>query len=119
VQEWDGETPAHLRQWWASDCAWCLHSPAWWRRHWERSGIVDVETSDAMADGWKAWAYWHRLNWPDTVLEIGAVEEDAGRFLGYNRMVARRRADARLEPFIWPDATRSMPFSYEKVALLR
>lgn len=119
VQEWQGEPPEHLRQWWMSDCAWCLHSAQWWRRHWQRTGIVDVETADVLDDGWKFWAYWHRLNWPDNVLEIAAIERDAGRYLGYNRMVARRRDGARLEPFIWPDTMRSMPFSYEKTPLLR
>jgi hypothetical protein len=119
VQEWEGEPPGHLRQWWTSDCAWCLHSHPWWRRHWERTGLVDVETADTLDDGWKFWAYWHRRNWPDNVLGIGALGEDAGQFLGYNRMVARRREGARLEPFIWPDAMRSMPFAYEKTPLLR
>ena len=35
---------------------WAFHSAAWWRRHWERTGIVDVEVADTMPDGWQALA---------------------------------------------------------------
>jgi len=36
--------PEHLQAWW--EPALCsLHAPAWWRRHWERTGIVRVERS--------------------------------------------------------------------------
>ena len=40
MREFDGVVPEHLRAWWTQDM-WCLHSAAWWRRHWERTGIVD------------------------------------------------------------------------------
>jgi cyclopropane fatty-acyl-phospholipid synthase-like methyltransferase len=33
MQEIEGPVPEHLRQWWTNDL-WCLHSVAWWRRHW-------------------------------------------------------------------------------------
>lgn len=36
VQEFDGPIPEHLREWWTQDL-WCLHSAAWWRRHWDRN----------------------------------------------------------------------------------
>src|SRR5262245_7041242 len=50
MQEIDGEMPKHLQDWWTHDL-WCLHSAAWWRRHWERTGIVDIEVADAMPGG--------------------------------------------------------------------
>ena len=37
--------PSHLQHSWYSDC-WSFHDPDWWRRHWERSGLVDVELAD-------------------------------------------------------------------------
>jgi cyclopropane fatty-acyl-phospholipid synthase-like methyltransferase len=40
LHEIEGPVPAHLRDWWTPD-AWCLHSAAWWRRHWEKTGILD------------------------------------------------------------------------------
>src|SRR6187455_2913720 len=38
MQEVDGAVPEHLRAWWAQDQLWGLHSAAWWRRHWGRTG---------------------------------------------------------------------------------
>jgi ubiquinone/menaquinone biosynthesis C-methylase UbiE len=41
VREIEGPLPEHLREWWTQDC-WFFHSDSWWRRHWERTGIVDI-----------------------------------------------------------------------------
>ena len=95
-REIEGPVPEHLREWWTQDL-WCLHSAAWWRRHWERTGIVDIELSENMPDGGRLWLDWHRANWPDNTLEIQALEADAGRYIGYARQVARRRSDVVLE----------------------
>ena len=38
MREVDDPIPAHLQDWWALDQPWCLHSAAWWRRHWGRTG---------------------------------------------------------------------------------
>src|SRR6266702_2267539 len=37
MREIDGPVPAHLAEWWAQDQPYCLHSAAWWRRHWGRT----------------------------------------------------------------------------------
>ncbi len=50
VQEFDEPVPEHLQHFWSQDC-WCLHSAEWWRRHWGRTGIVDVEVADTMPEG--------------------------------------------------------------------
>jgi cyclopropane fatty-acyl-phospholipid synthase-like methyltransferase len=105
--------PEHLRAWWTPDCA-CLHSAAWWRRHWERTGLVTVETADALADGWTYWRDWLKLIAPENTTEIAAVEADAGRYFGYARCVARRRPDAPVQE---PVAT--VPTEYVKKPLLR
>ena len=113
VQEIDGAVPEHLRAWWTPD-VWALHSAAWWRRHWERSGLVDIETADTLRDGWRRWQDWLRLVAPENTTEIDARETDAGRYLGYVRVIARRRADAHVdEPVV------SVPAHYEKKPLLR
>ncbi len=47
--------PVHLlREWWTADMA-CLHSAAWWARHWGRTGILDIEVTDTLPDGWRLW----------------------------------------------------------------
>jgi SAM-dependent methyltransferase len=115
MHEIDGPVPDHLRAWWTPEPAlWCLHSAAWWRRHWGRTGFVDVTVADELPDGWRYWLDWHRTVCPDNAVEIAAVEADAGRTLGYVRAVARRRADVRIDPPV-----TSVPTQYVKRPLLR
>jgi SAM-dependent methyltransferase len=114
MREVDGEIPTHLREWWAQDLPWCLHSAAWWQRHWGRTGILDIEVADTLADGWRFWLSWLRLVAPDNAVEIRALEADSGTHLGYVRVVGRRRAEAQLfEPVV------SVPTQYVKKPLLR
>jgi SAM-dependent methyltransferase len=105
--------PEPLKLWWDPTLA-ALHSAEWWRRHWQRSGIVDVAMTDTMPDGWKVWLDWQRAVCPDNRVEIEALEADRGATLGYVRAVAHRRPDAKLdEPIL------SVPVTYTKVPLLR
>jgi cyclopropane fatty-acyl-phospholipid synthase-like methyltransferase len=118
VEEVPSPLPEHLRKNWTQDC-WALHSLAWWRHLWERTGLVDITAADSMADGWKLWAHWQRAAWPDNLAEIEMVEADAGRYFTYFRLVGRRRDEIKLEEYAWPDALRSMPGQYEKHPMLR
>jgi SAM-dependent methyltransferase len=117
VCEVDGSLPDYLQEWWTQDF-WACHSAAWWRRHWERTGIVDIELADTMPDGWKFWLDWLKAVAPDNATEIKTVEIDAGRYLGYVRLVGRRRGEAKLEDYCWPDTMRSFPVEYTKKPLL-
>ena len=113
LHELDGPPPASLQGWWEPAMT-CLHSPAWWRRHWEKSGILDVELADSMPEGWKEWLAWHRVVAPDNAAEIAALEADRGEYLGYARAIGRRRAGVILdEPMI------SLPSEYVRQPLLR
>lgn len=117
VQEFES-IPEHLREMWSEDF-WSLHSADWWRRHWQRTSIVDVETADMMTDGWKTWLQWQQAAHPDNSLEIETVEADRGEYLGYMRMVGRRRSDAQLVDYCWPDTMRSFPIDHKSLPLLR
>jgi cyclopropane fatty-acyl-phospholipid synthase-like methyltransferase len=118
MRELPAEIPEHLREMWTQDF-FCLHSAAWWRRHWERTGLVELEVAETMEDGFELWSHWQRTAWPDNVLEIETVERDAGRYLGYFRMIGRRLPDVKLAEYAWPDALRSFPEQYERKPLLR
>lgn len=114
MQEIEGTVPEHLRAWWTQDCAWCLHSAAWWRRHWERTGIVDIPLADTMPDGWQLWLDWLKVIAPDNKVEIQALEADRGSYFGYVRLVGRRRANTNLyEPIV------SLPAQYTRKPLRR
>ena len=113
VREIEGAPPDHLHEWWTLDL-WCLHSAAWWRRHWERTGIMDIELADTMPEGWQVWLDWQREVAPDNEMEVKALEADRGTCLGYVRLVGRRNRQAKLT-----DPIASVPAQYTKKPLLR
>ena len=118
TQEITPPLPAHLAPIWSQDF-WCLHSAPWWRHHWSRTGLVEVEIADTMPDAGQIWAHWQRVNTPENTPEIDAVERDAGQHLTYVRATARRRADNKLEPYCWPDASFALPQSYQRQTIVK
>ena len=113
MREIEGPLPDHLREWWTQDL-WCLHSAGWWRRHWERTGMLEIELADTMSDGWQRWLEWHRVVAPSNEVEINAVEADRGSYIGYVRVVGRRTDKVKLE-----DLVVSLPANYTRKPLLR
>ena len=113
VSEFSDGVPEHLREWWEHELG-CLHSPDWWRNHWGRTGIVNVEVADTMPDGWKRWIDWQNVVAPDNKVELDAIAVDAGRYLGYVRVVGRRNGDVEVSPPI-----DSLPASYTRQPLLK
>jgi SAM-dependent methyltransferase len=113
LREFEGPIPAHLQAWWTPDL-WCLHSAAWWRRHWGRTGIMEIERADDMPDGWQRWLDWHKVIAPDNRVEVEALEHDRGENMGYVRVVGRRRGEVKLE-----DPIVSLSAEYSKKPLLR
>jgi SAM-dependent methyltransferase len=113
MREIEGQVPDSLKAWWEPGM-WCFHSAAWWQRHWERTGIVDVELADSMDDGWQLWLDWQRVIAPENLVEIRAVEADRGSYLGYVRTIGRRRPDAKLQ-----DPITSVALEYVRQPLLR
>jgi hypothetical protein len=95
--------PGHLSVWSADPGFWTFRTAQWWRRTWERSGSVAVETADTLEDGWRDWLLWNETcaefgdqEWATGRLareEADAVRGDAGRVLTFTRVVA-----SRLEP---------------------
>jgi SAM-dependent methyltransferase len=118
VREFTDGVPEHLREMWTQDL-FAFHTRAWWKQHWERTGIVDVEICETRPDGWRHWLDWQTTAHPDNTLEIESVRADGGRYLGQFRMVGRRNPGARLEDYCWPDTMRSFPMDYEPRPLLR
>ncbi len=91
--------PEHLGPWWEPEF-WCFHSPDWWRRHWGRSGAVDIEQADLVPNGWEHWlrfsevcAEWGYPKPPtpvDPARDAEMLRTDAGRTIGFSRVVGRR-----------------------------
>ncbi len=95
MQEVDGPLPEHLIPFWAQEC-WTWHTVQWWRRLWERTGLVTVETADTFPEGAQAWLQWKKARWANgdhsesLKSDIQVLEADGGRYMGWVRMVARR-----------------------------
>jgi cyclopropane fatty-acyl-phospholipid synthase-like methyltransferase len=96
THELGADVPGHLAPYWVWDFC-CFHSPDWWRTHWTKTGLVDVHTADLMPDGAELWRRWDHL-----CRQAGArtgpgerelLEADAGRTLGFTRVVATRRTE--------------------------
>jgi cyclopropane fatty-acyl-phospholipid synthase-like methyltransferase len=88
------DVPPHLAPHWSWEF-WTFRDPDWWRRHWARSGLVEVEHADLVPDGWRHWVQSDLGSGYDNEAAdlVAAVAEDAGRTLGFTRMVARRTAE--------------------------
>ena len=93
VEEIEGDLPAHLAPHWEHDF-YSFHSPTWWRRHWEHSGMVRVERADLVPDGWKHWLEWNEAcearGYHGSQKDSDMLRADAGRTLGFPCIVARR-----------------------------
>jgi cyclopropane fatty-acyl-phospholipid synthase-like methyltransferase len=102
MQEFDGKTPEHLlRKTPTGGCFWnpaecfSFHTVDWWRRHWAQTELVDVTCADTLRDGCKSWLQFEQAKvaagtnrWDD---EVPALEADQGRYLGFVRLIAKRR----------------------------
>jgi cyclopropane fatty-acyl-phospholipid synthase-like methyltransferase len=91
-QEFTGGLPPHLAAYWGADF-WSFHSPDWWRQHWERTGPVRIEHADMVPAGWQHWLKWLEVaaeqGYRSSPEEAEMLRIDAGRNLGFTRLVAR------------------------------
>ena len=113
TREFEGKIPEALKSWWEPNME-CIHSAKWWRRHWEKTGILSIQLADTMSEGWRFWLQWQRVVAPENLVEIEAVETDAGNWLGYLRVIGRLPAGAKLE-----EPITSVSTQYVRQPLLR
>lgn len=98
--------PPHLTEpqtngtpFWEDECA-SFHTATWWRDLWAAANRVTVETADTMERGWELWRDFELAleaagaNAFPSVAE--ALERDAGQYLTFVRLVARRTDRAGL-----------------------
>jgi cyclopropane fatty-acyl-phospholipid synthase-like methyltransferase len=94
AQELPEGPPESLRPYWPWDfCS--FHSPNWWRRHWSKTGLVEMELADNLAHGWQLWAEWN-----ECCVQAGAglsaareaemLRLDGGQTFTFTRVVAKR-----------------------------
>lgn len=82
------------RFWDPAEC-WSFHTARWWRRHWERTGLVDVERCEFLAGGGRLWQKWEEARriagrtFSGFPPEDDVLRADRGRWLGFIVAVAR------------------------------
>lgn len=84
--------PPELAAQWVWDMV-CWHSPQWWRRHWERSGLVDVKEAGVIPEGRDLWAQWEQAYAAASGKEgsTALLDADVSRLLALLRMTATTR----------------------------
>lgn len=96
--ELDQGLPEELAPFWSPDF-WTFHSPGWWQRLWARSGAVQDVRADFLDDGWRDWLEWSEAVFEVTdsefaremlPREIAMLQADAGKHLGFTRVIAQR-----------------------------
>lgn len=89
--------PESLAPFWEKDFS-LFHSADWWRELWERSGAATIEYGHLLEHGAADWLLWSEASddWKRThgqapyLKEAEMLRADAGRFLGFVALVARR-----------------------------
>ncbi len=94
MRELNGGVPDGLEPFWTWEW-FAFHTADWWKRHWGQTGLVDIELCDTLPDGWKIWVQWSDARDAAGATkrgsESGFLRADGGRYLGFVRMVARRK----------------------------
>ncbi|MBI4641589.1 MAG: methyltransferase domain-containing protein [Candidatus Tectomicrobia bacterium] len=89
--------PEYLVPYWLPDY-WSFHSPDWWQKHWVKTGKVEVACADLIPHGWQHWLKWQEIclaqGFPADRQETDMLRVDAGRNLGFTRIVARKKEGA-------------------------
>ena len=103
MREFDGDVPEHLTRetpsggkFWAPAECFSFHTVKWWRQQWQQTELVDIELDDTQHDGWKDWLMFNEAKSAAAMdgdgAETAAVRIDGGRYLGFVRVIARRRS---------------------------
>lgn len=97
VAEFGREVPDHLQKVYLGgfDSWTTFHSPDWWRWHWEKTQLVDIEVADLVPNGWQLWRQYDeilaRLLDNYNTADLEALRQDEGRHIGLTRVLASRK----------------------------
>ena len=107
AQDFGESIPEHLMRpqengrvfWDPVECT-CFHTTEWWRRHFERSNVVDVELAMDLEEACQLWAQFERARngggFTGFPSDLETLERDNGRYLAFPMLVLRRKPDVEL-----------------------
>jgi hypothetical protein len=81
THEFESDLPEAMKQYWEPNMyAW--HSAGWWRKLWEKSGLVEVTYADEIPDGKEIWR---------TTSDYELHDADVERYLTLTLMTALKK----------------------------
>ncbi|SHH23294.1 SAM-dependent methyltransferase [Thermosipho atlanticus] len=93
MKEFEKDIPEHLKDFWGQDC-WSWHTVDWWKKLWDRTGLVEIKVADTLSNGCNLYIKWKEAQdtigknpWPDDLI---ALRKDAGEYVGFIRLVANK-----------------------------
>lgn len=93
-KEFDDEIPERLTPYWDPEL-YSLHTPAWWKKMWARTGAVEVDIADSLPDGWNVWITWETAAKESGLGErhgdIDLLTADGGEYFRFTRVIAHRK----------------------------
>ncbi len=107
MKEFD-KAPEHLTRkqksggvfWDPKEC-FSLHTLEWWRNHFSRPGIVDIEVAEVILDGWKLWLEWEQLrdekSFSGFPSDAEVIAADAGEYLGFVLFILKTKSRTKNE----------------------
>ena len=90
VKELDAGRPETLKDFWEPEM-YTFHCKEWWRRHWAKTGLVDIDACYEIENPkeiWRPWAMWAKENLQFNDNEM--LDADVDNDLALIAMVARR-----------------------------
>jgi len=110
TQDFDGPVPEHLTRpqqngnvfWDPQECT-CFHTTAWWRHHFDKSGVVTVDYAEDLAEGCQLWKQWEDAReqaeggFSGFPSDAETLQRDDGRYLAFPMLVAHRTPDAKFQ----------------------
>lgn len=63
TREFENGVPQSLAPHWTPEM-FCFHSRAWWQHHWEKTGLVRVDTAYNIPDAKEIWSQWGEIARP-------------------------------------------------------
>jgi SAM-dependent methyltransferase len=91
---YEADVPDGVWSLWGYEVA-AWHTPDWWRRHWQLSGLLDGIESAWLPDGRENWIRWteaiQTVSEKDERAVLDLLESQAGAQMGFVSVTARKR----------------------------
>ena len=89
---------------------WCLHSANWWRSHWSRTGLVDVEKSgDSMPNASRFGPIGNANTPPTTLPKSKPLNATPARTSLTSGKSPGDTQALSCQPYAWPDGSFTLP----------